>query len=338
MINTFEMLLLGEILLIENASDLMADILNGNLNPYQISAALGVYQLRKPTAEELSGFVHEIKKHQIKTVRPSGLLLDTCGTGGDGLHTFNISTTATFVAAAAGVNLAKHGNRAMSSRSGAFDVLEALNIPIHADGERPRQDIENYGLGFYFAQNFHPVLKTLAPIRKALGFKTLFNLLGPLLNPVEADCQLIGVYDLDAMRVMAKCLALDPRKRALLVHGADGLDELSLSGESHIIEVKEGRLNNYSITPEQFGFESVPAQTFIGGGATENAYRLEKILQNQSSVADRQLIQLNAGAAIYLYGISQTLEDGVLLAGDFLQNGKSFELLSRMREASYETA
>ncbi len=313
------------------AFKLMKAMLSELLNENQISWILGIYQQRKPEVEEVTGFIEAIRAEQLEVMRPEMKLIDTCGTGGDHLNTFNVSTTAAFVAAAAGAKVAKHGNRAVSGKSGAFDLVEALELPIRQNGNQVSHDLHRFGLGFYYAPHFHPTLGAVGPIRRSLGVKTFFNMLGPLLNPVNADVQLIGVYDSKVMALMADYLASVHIQKAMLVHGTEGLDEISICGDTQVIFVESGKVHKTVISPEMYGFERVSLEAIRGGNAVENAHRLEAILKNESSISDRHIIQMNAGAAIYLYGLTSNLREGMALAGQVLECGAAYGLLNEMR-------
>ncbi len=306
----------------KEAYNLMHAILNKCLPEAKIAVILSCYHSQLPSAEELLGFMKAIKSLQPPIKLPEYDVLDNCGTGGDGLGSINISTTASLVAAAAGVKIAKHGNRAMTSQCGAVDLLEILGIPFGDQGN----------LSFYFAQDCHPALKSVASLRKQLGFKTIFNILGPLLSPLNARFQLIGVYDEAVMSLMADCLSQDSKKHVLLVHGHDGLDELSISGPSTVIEVKEGRICKKTVNPESFGLTLAPLSAIIGGTPAENAERLVKILKGEGTLAERQIIQLNAGAAIYLYGIADSIEEGIKRAGEILDSRQGYDLLCHLQK------
>lgn len=319
----YQKVIQGKALSQKEAAYLMEAILLKSLSEVKISAILSHYSKVLPSLDELSGFIQTIKKAQPQRVIPEFEVLDNCGTGGDARGSFNISTTAAFVAAEAGVKVAKHGNRAMSSQCGAIDLLEVLGIPCEAN---------NRALNFYFAQDCHPLLKEVASVRRQLGFKTIFNILGPLLSPVEATYQLIGVYDESIMPLMAAWLAKDPKKHALLVHGQDGLDELSISGPSTVYEIKKGQITKKSLSPETVGLNTFPIEGVAGGSPEENGKLLVKILKGEGSPAQSQIVQFNAGAAIYLYGIRETLEDAVELAGEILKNGRAYDLLCQLQK------
>lgn len=324
----YKKVLRGVPLTADEASRLMDAVLSNSLGDVKTAVVLNHYAQTLPSLEELTGFIRAIKKAQVKKPLPPCEVLDNCGTGGDAMGSFNISTTAAFVAAAAGVKVAKHGNRAMTSLCGGIDLLENLGITF-----KPTAD-EDFNIEFYFAQDCHPVLREVSALRKQLGFKTVFNLMGPLLSPVEASYQLIGVYDESLMPLMAAWIAQDPKKQALLVHGEDGLDELSISGPSLLYEIRRGQITKRRITPEQVGLATFSLDEIKGGTATENVQILKEVLQGKGSLAKRQIVQFNAGAAIYLYGLRDTLEQGVAFAGEIIQSGSAYELLQkRIKEA-----
>lgn len=311
---------------------LMDAILSKSLGDVKTAAILSHYANHLPSLAELKGFIKSVKSVQNSITVPPYEVLDNCGTGGDGIGSFNISTTAAFVAAAAGVRVAKHGNRAMTSLCGGIDVLEKLGIGFKGTGRDNNFMVTDPGnIEFYFAQDCHPILKSVSSIRKTLGFKTIFNLMGPLLSPVNANYQLIGVYEEKIMPLMAQWIAEDPKKSALLVHGRDGLDELSISGSSLLYEIRKGKITKLEIEPEAFGLGTYPIEAIKGGTPEDNVVILQNVLQGKGDLAKRQIVQLNAGAAIYLYGICATFEEAVARAGEIIHSGKGFECLLALR-------
>lgn len=316
-----------------SAQALLLGMVNEALNPYQVSAALGAMKTRGESSQELSGFVKGLRQQLGALPRPKGKLLDNCGTGGDQQGTFNISTTAMFVAAAAGVKIAKHGNRAMTSQSGAADILEALGIQLTASPEKVKESIESCGVGFYFAPAYHSAMKAVGPIRKELGFRTLFNLVGPLSNPVKADYQIVGVFSKDVMHLVADGLMALGVERALVVHGSDGLDEITSTGVTYVIETLGHIKMSYEIKPEDFGFKSVSFQALKGDSPHINAKRLIQILKGEGTPEDKTIIAMNAGAAIYLYGCASTLQEGVTLATDILNTSAGYLQLEQFQNA-----
>jgi anthranilate phosphoribosyltransferase len=262
----------------------------------------------------------------------AGDVLDTCGTGGDLRGTFNISTAAALIAAGAGLRIAKHGNRAMSGAVGGADVLEALGVRLDIDAARVAACIETVGVGFLFAQAFHPAMKHVAPIRREIGVRTLFNLLGPLTNPAGAKRQVLGVFGREWVEPLAHALGGLGSQRALVVHGEDGLDELSLSGPSWVAELRDARVHTYRFTPAEAGLSECSQDELRGGDAAQNAAILRAIVENRASAAQRDISLLNAGAALYVGGAAERIGAGVELARAALDNGAAARTLDALIE------
>ncbi|MDO8351554.1 MAG: anthranilate phosphoribosyltransferase, partial [Gallionella sp.] len=260
-------------------------------------------------------------------------LVDTCGTGGDGISTFNVSTTAAFVAAAAGARVAKHGGRSVSSTCGSADVLEKLGVNINLSPEQVARCVDTIGIGFMFAPNFHGAMKYAAPVRRELGVRTLFNVLGPLTNPAGADNQVLGVFHPDLVGIMARVLQRLGSHHVLVVHGADGMDEISINTTSHIAELKHGEISEYTVTPEQFGMDCASNDLLRVANAAEACAMLTSVLDNQPG-APRDIVQLNAGAAIYVAGLSNTLAEGIARAGEVIASGTAKAKLEQLIEFS----
>lgn len=332
--SAYNSLVSGNCLDSAEAGNLLEGMLCGELDGIKTAAALTILHSRKETPDELKGFVDALRKRVEGLPMPSGDLLDNCGTGGDGHGTINISTTAMFVAAAAGVRVAKHGNRAMSGKSGAADVLERLGVRIDTDAETVKACVESCGIGFYFAPAFHEAMKVVGPVRRALGFRTIFNLAGPLANPSSPNRQLVGVYDASVMETVAKAMVSLSVERGMVVHGADGMDELSISTETKVLEIANGQIISRLVAPEDYGFKRFPLDTIRGGDAEYNAIRLIKILSNQGNEGEIAAIALNAGAAIYIHGLADTLEKGVSKALEIIREGKGFQKLVDLRMMS----
>ena len=256
--------------------------------------------------------------------------LDTCGTGGDGANTFNISTTVAFVAAAAGISVAKHGNRSVSSLSGSADVLESLGVHIHLSPEKTGACVDEVGLGFLFAPAHHPAMKHAAPIRRSLGFRTLFNLVGPLTNPAGATHQLMGIFDGSAVEKIAMVLRDLGSERALVVHGSDGLDELTLSGPTHCASLKNGEVRTFDITPEEAGLSSAPLDELKGGDSEENARVTRSILSGKDVGPKRDVVVLNAAAALLVADRVHSWQEGVALARTMIENGAALDKLEHL--------
>jgi len=316
----------GNSLTMEEASSVMREIMAGEATQAQLGAFLVALRLKGETPEEVAGFASVMREKSLR-VSLSGPLIDIVGTGGDGCNTFNISTTSAFVAAGAGLKVAKHGNRAMSSRCGSADVLEELGVRIDLTPQQVQQCVENVGIGFMFAQSFHPAMKYAASPRREIGIRTVFNILGPLTNPAGAQYQVIGVPNEEIGDKIALALCHLNIKRALVVHGLNGIDELSISGASSVWEVNSNSaVSHYFIAPEDVGLESAPPETVKGGAPAQNADILRSILSGAKSPA-RDVVLLNAAAGIYVGGLAK---QAVGLARQSIDNGRAAEKLDRL--------
>jgi anthranilate phosphoribosyltransferase len=323
----------GKILTRAQAEKAMEEILSGRVETPEIVSLLRAMNARPIEPQELAGFASAMRHHAApvfsdERLRPAHLI-DTCGTGGDGCETFNISTVAAIVASAAGASVAKHGNRAASSRCGSADVLEALGVRIDIPLERCGDAIREIGLGFLFAQAAHFATRHATLARKQIGERTAFNLLGPLTNPAGAHCQLVGVYSIAVIDLMAATLAELGVQRAFVVHGADGLDEISLSAETYVAEVTEGAVKRYTITPEDFGMSRAPVETLRGGTAQENAALIREILEGQSGPR-RDIAVINAATALVASGIATNFQDGAQLAVNAISSGLAQKKLAAL--------
>lgn len=307
----------------------MQQIIQGVFLPEQLGAFLGALATRMPTSEELTGFARALRREMI-AVPVKGQSLDTCGTGGDGGKTFNISTAVALVLAAQDIQVVKHGNRAVSSRSGSADVLEELGIPVQSDPEAVLRSLKQHSVGFCFAPAFHPALKTVAPIRRSLGVRTIFNLLGPLCNPGQVSHQVLGVFAPELTPVMAEALKNLGVAEAMVVSALDGLDEISLSGPTQISHLKEGEVQTFVLFPEDLGLETVPMEAVAGGDALSNARLIERIFAGVERGAPRQIVALNAAAALLITGKTESLKAGLLLALDVLGSGRVQEKLESL--------
>jgi anthranilate phosphoribosyltransferase len=310
----------------------LREMLEGDATDVQIAALLTAIATRGPTVEELSGFVQAMRAMS----RPVPLadsereqLVDTCGTGSDGHGTFNISTAAALVAAAAGVKVAKHGNRGLTSQCGSADVLEALGIPIQLEPELAVESLRETGFMFLYAPGLHPAMKRVQPVRKALGFRTIFNLAGPLANPAGAKAQVVGVFA--GMDLVAGTLALLGARHAFVVHGRDGLDELTLNGISDVAEVREHTVRNFTLLASDAGLNPAPLQALAGGDAQQNARLIEAILQGELGPR-RDVVLLNAAAALVIAGLAADFSGGVRCAADTIDSGAGLRLLALLRK------
>ncbi len=311
----------------EEAYRLMHRVMRGELTPAQLAGVLVALRTRGETVDEIAGFARAMREHALR-IQVAGPLMDVVGTGGDGRGTFNISTTTAFVVAAAGVRVAKHGNRAASSRSGSADVLEALGVRIDLPPEQVARAIEEVGVGFLFARSHHPAMRHVAPVRAELRVRTVFNLLGPLTNPAGATHFLLGVFASEWLEPMARALGDLGARRALVVHG-EGTDELVL-GSNRVTELREGRVRSYTLTPEAVGLEPAPLQALAGGSAEENARITRRILGGEEAGPRADVVALNAGAALYVAGRAKSVAEGVGQAREILRSGAALEVLERL--------
>jgi anthranilate phosphoribosyltransferase len=311
----------------------MEELLSGRVGTSEIVRLLVALIDRPVEMQELAGFAQVMRRHATRVfaegeARPANMV-DTCGTGGDGANTFNISTAAAIVAAAAGARVAKHGNRAASSRSGSADVLEALGVRIDLPFERYGQAIREIGIGFLFAQAAHTATRHAAPARKLIGVRTVFNLLGPLTNPAGAQSQVLGVFSADVIDLVAATLAELGVERAFVVHGAGGLDEISLAGETMVAEVRGGTVRRFTVTPEEFGVARAPIDSLRGGTAAENGAIIRRILENEAGPA-RDIVVINAAAALVAAGVAENFREAAGLASFVISSGAANEKLTSL--------
>ena len=313
---------------------LMRQIMSGEVSAVQIAAILVGLRVKKETIGEISAAAYVMREFATKVpVTQREYLVDTCGTGGDAAHTFNVSTASALVAAAAGAHVAKHGGRSVSSTCGSADVLEALGVNLNLTPEQVAHSIDQIGIGFMFAPNFHGAMKYAAPVRRELGVRTIFNVLGPLTNPAGADNQVMGVFHPDLVGIQARVLQRLGSRHVLVVHGADGLDEITLSGLTYVAELKEGQVHEFTITPEEFGLQSVPLNE-IRVSTTEDAKKmLESVLDNQPGAA-LDIVLLNAGAAIYVAGLTPSLKQGISKAKEVIFSGAAKNKLAQLTQLS----
>lgn len=320
----------GSTLSRDRAREVMGHLMDGELSQMQAAALLAALRTRGETVDEIVGFAEAMRERSIRVpVAGDGPLLDICGTGGTGVSTINVSTTAAFVAAAGGARLAKHGNRGVTKRSGSADVLEALGVGLDLDPDRLARAIEEVGLAFLFARRHHPAMRFVAPIRADLKARTIFNNLGPLTNPAGASRQLMGVYSPALTRTLAEVLRGLGLERALVVHG-DGLDDFTISGESFVSELRpDGEIVEHSLTPEDVGLERAPRASLLGGEPADNAVAARAILAGERQGPQRDVVQFNAGAALYLADLAGSVAEGVARAGELLDEGAGLTVLER---------
>jgi anthranilate phosphoribosyltransferase len=314
----------------DEAAQAMRQIMEGGATPAQIAAFLVALRIKGETIEEITGCARVMREKATQIRAPYPNVIDTCGTGGDGLQTFNISTTAAFVVAGAGVPVAKHGNRAMSSRCGSADLLQALGVAIELTPEMAEMCLAKVGITFLFAPLFHSAMKYAIGPRREISVRTIFNLLGPLTNPAGAKRQLLGVSRQEFAKPMAGVLGNLGSTRAFVVHGADGLDEITITGETHITALEAGGITSYTISPEQFGLRRVPLDALLGGDAPHNAEIAMAVLGGKQG-PHRDVVLLNAAAALAVAGAAADLEAGLQLAAHTIDSGAALEKLQRLQ-------
>ena len=322
----------GRSLSMEEAQATMREIMEGQATPAQLGAFLAGLRAKGETPQEIAGMALVMREKSLK-VQADGFLVDTCGTGGDGKGTFNISTAAAFVAAGAGLKVAKHGNRAASSTCGSADVLDTLGVKIDLPPQGVKRCIDEVGIGFMFAQVFHPAMKYAAPVRKELGIRTVFNILGPLTNPAGAQAQVLGVAHRQLGATMAQVLGILGSQRAMVVHGEDGLDELTLSGPSFLWELDKGTIRTHRISPEDVGLGRAPLSALKGGSAQENADTLRRLLQGERGPL-RDVVLLNTAAVLVVGNAARRLKDGVYLAAASIESGAALDKLEALVKLS----
>ena len=311
----------------------MTQVMEGKVIDSQFAAFLTALQLKHETVPEIVGAARVMRSKVEKVKVNASHIVDTCGTGGDGADTFNISTAVSFVVAGADITVAKHGNRAVSSKSGSADVLKCLGVNIDASLSTVERCIEEVGIGFLFAPLMHKAMKHAAKVRKELGFRTIFNLLGPLTNPAHAHGQVLGVYDSKWVIPLAEVLRDLGSRRALVVHGFDGLDEITLTSETQVSELNNDNVSNFTIDPKEFGYTLCSAKDLKGGSPEENAETIRGILQGASG-PKTDIIVLNAAAAIYVGGKAETIEQGILVAANSISSGAANKKLEELCRVS----
>ncbi len=310
-------------------SFMINEILSGNITDAQIGAFMAALATKGETFEELSGAATAMRRKALRIQVSSPAVVDTCGTGGDGLQTFNISTTTAFVVAGCGVTVAKHGNRSVSSKCGSADLLEALGVKLDIHSEIVEEGVFEIGIGFLFAPLYHSAMRYVAGARKEIGLRSIFNMLGPLTNPAGANCQLLGVYAPELTEMFANALKLLGAKRAFVVHGHDGLDEISVCDSTRISELRDGLIRTYDITPEQFFEKQADAKELTGGGPKENADITKKILGGEKG-PKRDVVLLNASAALVAAGKAEDFMQGIGIAKDSIDGGAAAEKLEAL--------
>lgn len=318
----------------DEARQVMDEIMGGEASPIQMASYLTALSMKGETIEEITASASGMRSHCVKLLNDMDVL-EIVGTGGDQSNSFNISTTSALVVSAAGVPIAKHGNRAASSRCGAADVLEALGVNITVSPERSQEILKEAKICFLFAQNYHLAMKYVAPVRKELGIRTVFNILGPLTNPAGASMQLLGVYEEELVEPMARVLSNLGVKNAMVVFGQDGLDEISMSAPTSVCEVRNGNFQKYVIEPEQFGMKRCGKSELTGGNPEENAAITRAILAGEQG-AKRNAVVLNSAAGLYIAGAAKTLAEAVKIAQETIDSGKALRQLERFAKLSRE--
>ncbi len=316
-----------ENLKLDEMTEVMDQIMSGNATNAQIAAFLVALRLKGETVDEITGAAKGMRDKSIKIKSNKEILVDTCGTGGDNTGTFNISTVAAFVVAAAGVAVAKHGNRSVSSKSGSADVLEALGTNLDIDNKTEEELLEKLNIVFLYAVKHHKSMKYAIAPRREMGIRTIFNILGPLTNPANANIQLMGIYSKDLVLPIAKVLRNLGLKRAMVVSGEDGLDELTITGKTNVAELKDGKIETYQIDANDF-FEKRSLEEIKGGNADENAEIMKNILSGKEIGAKKEIVALNSGAILYLTGKSNNIKDGIKKALEIIESGKGLEKLN----------
>ena len=303
----------------------MDEIMSGQATQVQVASFLTALSLKRETIEEITAAAEEMRRHAVHLEHEMDVL-EIVGTGGDKSNSFNISTTSAFVISAAGIPVAKHGNRAASSKSGAADVLEALGVNLMIDEVKSKKILEKIGMCFLFAQKYHPAMRYVGPVRKELGIRTIFNILGPLTNPAGANMQLLGVYSEDLLEPMSKALANLGVQRGMVVYGKDGLDEISVSAPTAVCEIQDGQLTTYEITPEEFGLERCQKEDLAGGTAEDNAQITKAILSGEKG-PKRNAVLLNSAAAIHIARPFISIKEAIKMAEELIDSGKAMEQL-----------
>ncbi|GIN89294.1 anthranilate phosphoribosyltransferase [Siminovitchia terrae] len=319
-------LMAGEDLSIQEMKEAAGFLFTGEASESEAGALLGLLALKGETADEIAGLVQAIRERSVPIQSVGGSVMDNCGTGGDGSRSFNISTTSAFVIAGAGIKVAKHGNRSVSSQTGSADVLEHLGVSLECTPEQTQELLEENNIAFLFAPYVHPGMKQVMKVRRDLRVPTIFNLIGPLTNPIELDTQLMGIYRRDKLELMGSVLERLGRKRAVIVNGAGHMDELSLAGENHLVILKEGKLQSITLTPEAVGLPTYSLEEIPGGDAERNASIMMSILRGDDGPF-RDTVLLNAGVGIFASGKTDTIQEGIQLAKTSINSGAALSKL-----------
>lgn len=324
----------GKNLTREEAALSMDAIMRGDATPSQISAFITALRIKGETVDEITGCAEKMREHAVNIYPHHKDLVDTCGTGGDVSGTFNISTVAAFVAAGAGVAIAKHGNRSVSSRCGSADVLEALGVKIDIEPKQVEACINEIGIGFLFAPNFHKAMRFAMPTRKEIGIRTIFNLLGPLTNPAHAAFQVMGVFNAELTEPLAKVLGNLGVKSAYVVHGMDGLDEISISDKTRVSHLKDGKVSTHLLDPAELGLKKGEKEDVLGGTVADNVRITHAILKGEDKGAKRDVVLINAAAAIQICGKAKDMKEGLKLAATSIDSGAALVKLQELAQFS----
>ncbi|MDM8525080.1 anthranilate phosphoribosyltransferase [Desulfococcaceae bacterium HSG8] len=316
-------------------AEMITEIFSGNITDAQVGAMMAALATKGETFEELAGAATAMRRKAKRIQTSSSVVVDTCGTGGDGAHTFNISTTTAFVVAGCGVTVAKHGNRSISSKCGSADLLEVLGVKLDTAPEIVEEAVQEIGIGFLFAPLYHSAMRYAANARKEVGLRSIFNMLGPLTNPAGANCQLIGVYAPELTEMFANALQLMGTKRAFVVHGHDGLDEISVCASTRVSELRDGLIRTYDINPGQFFGEQADPESLVGGTPEENADITKKILSGEKGPR-RDVVLLNASAALVAAGKAGDFEEGIRMAGTSVDEGAAARKLEELASFTQE--
>ena len=332
-----EKLMRHEDLTTEEAADAMREVMEGRATPASLGALLSALVMKGERPAEVVGFARTMRDHAVKLAAPAGDVFDTCGTGGDRSGTFNISSAAALVVAACGVKVAKHGNRSVSSRCGSADVFEQLGVNISAPAPVVERSLHEANIAFFFAPTFHPSMKHAAQTRRELGVRTAFNLLGPLTNPAGARRQIVGVPRPELADLVARALLMLGADRAWVVHGVDGIDEISTTGYTRVLECRDGTVNTFYVHPAEFGIPKASPVDLQGGDAAQNASIVQDVLDGQRGAA-RDVVLLNAGAALFVAGAASSVRDGIGMAASAVDRGVAKTTLESMVRSSREEA
>lgn len=324
-------LMAGEDLTLDEMRDAARLLFTEKTSESEAGALLGLLALKGETVEEITGLVHAIRENSPAVLRLEGSVMDNCGTGGDQSHSFNISTTSAFVIAGAGITVAKHGNRSVSSKTGSADVLEYLGVSLSTSPEETKELLEENGIAFLFAPHVHPGMKAIMKVRRDLGVPTIFNLIGPLTNPVYLDTQLLGIYRRDKLKLMGEVLKKLGREKAVIINGAGYIDEASLAGENHLVILEDGKIKEMVIRPEDVGLPQIANDEILGGDAERNALIMMSVLKGDEG-AYRDTVLLNAGLGIYSNGKANTIQEGIQMAVESIDSGAALAKLEFLIE------